>query len=243
MRCSLPPRRPGFRLAALAAVTAALAAAPSRADFVTSTFTNVSPGEVVTINGNLTGWAGQYNFTNASGYLHGNYGGFCIDIGQDIYGNQTATWQVANLASAPNDGNNSPGMGTLRANLIEELWYNDYASALTSNSNAAAFELAIWEIINETNLSQLDVTKGSFWAQDSDSATLTQANTWLSGLNLDGTGSKANLIALTNSQYQDYVTQAPVPAPPGLVLAGVALASGALASGWRRLRPPTRRTA
>jgi hypothetical protein len=220
---------------------------------VTSTFDNVSPGQVVTIydsasvaNGE-SGWAGQYNFSSATGgYLSGPYGGFCIDIGQDIYGGVRTTFNVADLSNAPVPG---AAMGPQRAELIEELWFNDYASALTANNgntaaeNAAAFQIAIWEIINEgvgalTNISQLNVLTGSFQVSG-DTSTLNRANLWLSGLELDGNGNKANLVALTNSTYQDYVVQAPTtaaPAPSGLVLGGIAAASGGLAAGWRRFR-------
>jgi MYXO-CTERM domain-containing protein len=239
-------RGPGPR-AALAALIALLAAAPVRADQVTATFSNVNPGEVVTISSSQppvsgSGWAGVYNFTNASGYLTGNYAAFCIDIAQDIYTNQTATFNVQSLGSAPVPGN---AMGQLRANLIGELWYNDYAKIGSSNSNGAAFQLAVWEIINEQTTDKngnlvLNVSSGSFSATDSDAATLTTANTWLAGLNLAGTGPQAtNLIALTSSQYQDYVTMAPAPEPPGWVLGGMALVGVFVGAAWRRRRQHT----
>src|SRR5262249_31918386 len=170
MRCSSLSRRPlGAAWAALALALLALAA-PARAGTVTATFDTVSPGEVVTISSggfNATGWAGGYNFKNASGDLTGNFGGFCIDIAQDIYGNTTLQFNVQALSAAPVPGG---GMGALRANLIRELWAADYAKIGASNQKAAAFQLAIWEIINETTLvnGQLDlsVTRGSFQATD-----------------------------------------------------------------------------
>jgi hypothetical protein len=207
---------------------------PARADSVTATFSNVNPGEVVTIpvnGGTESGWAGVYNFINASGYLTGSFSGFCIDISQDIFTSQTVTFGVAALASAPVDGNLPTAMGALRAELIAELWYNDYALIGTSNSNAAAFQLAIWEIINETQTNNgtlvLNIDSGTFYATDQDSPTLAMANTWLGQLSLNGTGLMASgLVALTNSTYQDYVFQdappppapLPTPAPPSLVL-------------------------
>src|SRR5205085_9440280 len=126
---------------------------PAHAGFVTATFSNVNPGEVVTITsakyGTETGWAGVYNFTNASSDigLSGNLKTFCIDIGQDIYSGTTTTFDVRNLANAPTPGSQ---MGQYRANLIRELWYQNYVKIGSSNSNAAAFQIAIWEIINET---------------------------------------------------------------------------------------------
>src|SRR5205823_8879320 len=85
--------RPGCRAALLAALVALTAAAPARAGYVTATFSTVNPGEVVNISSTQppvsgSGWAGVYNFTNASGDLNGNFASFCIDIAQDIYSNQ-----------------------------------------------------------------------------------------------------------------------------------------------------------
>ncbi len=246
MRCRFLPRRSPRVAAALAAVAALGLAAPARADVIT-TFSNVSPGEVVTITSNgvsETGWAGQYNFIHSSGDITGPFGGFCIDVSQSIYGGLTVQFKVAGLASAPND-NNSPSsaMGALRANLVEELWYNDHPAALLNASNAAAFQIAVWEIINETSVDSsrdlaLDVSSGSFSVKDANadgSTTLATANAWLHGIDVTGAGPRdTSLIALTSPTYQDYVTS--VPAPSGLVLAGLAALSGALAAGWRRLR-------
>jgi hypothetical protein len=43
-------------------------------------------------------------------------------VSQDIYQNQTATFNLANLADAPVPGKS---MGTSRADLIRELWGRD----------------------------------------------------------------------------------------------------------------------
>ena len=144
-------------------------AAPAYADFEIATFSNVNPGEIVTIpvgNQQESGWAGYYKFVNGSGIITGPFSGFCIDIAQDIYTNQTVSFGVAPLQNAPTPGTS---MGVTKANLIRELWYNDYAISGNSNSNAAAFQIAIWAIINNDTLS---VTSGSFIVSDSDSMTL-----------------------------------------------------------------------
>jgi hypothetical protein len=238
-------------LAAVAVSALGLAGTPARADFVTATFSNVNPGEVVTIpvgTGTESGWAGVYNFTNASGAIAGSFSGFCIDIAQNIFANQTVTFGVAALSSAPVDGIQPSPMGTLRANLIGELWFNDQSLIGTSNSNAAAFQIAIWEIINEKNTNQdgtldLNINSGSFYALAHDGTTLTTANTWLSQLNLAGTGSTAsNLMALTSLGNQDYVFQGPpspgpdtsaAPAPSGLVLCFIGIIALMLSSAFR----------
>jgi hypothetical protein len=242
-----------FKCPAAIAVAVALglgmAAAPARADIVTSTFSDVNPGEVATISstnpniGTLSGWAGVYNFTNATGAITGDYSGFCIDIAQDIYGGQTVTFTVAALSSAPTPGN---PMGQLRANLIGELWYNDYSSIGSSNTNAAAFQLAIWEIINEQNLSTngLNLTNGTFqtsaayssYPDTLDQNTISLANNWLAALDMSGNGNQAsNLVALTSDQYQDYIVQVTAtPAPPGLVLGVIGGLNLMVTSLWCR---------
>lgn len=228
----------------LAIVVAAIIAAgtlatPAPADFETATFSNVNPGEVVTIpvNGKLeSGWAGYYNFVNGSGLIKGPFSGFCIDIGQDIYYNQTVNFGVAQLQAAPTPGT---AMGTTKANLVRELWYNNYSASGLSNSNAAAFQIAIWEIINESSGNPLSVSNGAFTVS-ANAATLTTANNWLQALDPTGNGARANnLMALTSDTYQDYVVAVPTPAPPGwvLVLSGAALLAVPFAGRYRKRRP------
>src|SRR5205085_8266388 len=112
---------PNTAVKAVATLVLVLVASPAHAGFVTATFSNVNPGEVVTITsakyGTETGWAGVYNFTNASSDigLSGNLKTFCIDIGQDSYSGTTTTFDVRNLANAPTPGSQ---MGQYRANLI-----------------------------------------------------------------------------------------------------------------------------
>jgi len=243
----------------LAVFTLALTATSAWAGQVTATFDDVNPGLVVTINsavlgGSATGWAGDYNFKNASGDLTGSFTGFCIDIAQEIWTGLTTTFNVGALSSAPTPGQ---AMGTYRASLIAELWQNDFAAIGSDNVKAAAFQVAIWKIINETNLDTnhnmtLDVTTGAFQMTGADTGThytliAAQANAWLSASQLDRTGNGAqatNLKALLSTQYQDYVTAFPqgsgpgpaVPAPPGSVLAGIGTGCLFLGSLWQKQR-------
>ncbi len=242
---SLPTRWNPLGQALLALFALGMCVAPARAAYETATFSNVNPGEVVTItdtalsiNGE-SGWAGDYNFINASGFLNSSsYLGYCIDIAQDIYANQTVTWSVTSLADAPTPGT---AMGQTNANLIAELWYNDYGMIGTSNSNAAAFQVAIWEIINggTSNLSfnsdTSTLSNGTLTVTETaDPGTLNTAYTWLEQLNANGDGPTAlGLIALTSSDYQDYVVQ-DVPAPTGWVCVVSGALTLLLPLGWRR---------
>ena len=235
---------------AVAILAVGLFATPIRAGFVQATFSNVNPGEVVTITsqkyGTESGWAGVYNFTNATSDigLSGNLKTFCIDISQNINSGNTVKFDVTNLADAPVQP--ADQMGQKRANLIGELWYQNYASIGTNNSNAAAFQIAIWEIINETTIDQngdfvlyvSGVNKGTFNVQGN-AETLKTANMWLSALDLTGNGTKTpGLIAMTSggsSGYQDYVVQGPVatPVPSSLVLGMTGTLALLLPVAWR----------
>src|ERR1043166_9493935 len=112
---------------AVAILAVGLFATPIRAGFVQATFSNVNPGEVVTITsqkyGTESGWAGVYNFTNATSDigLSGNLKTVCIDISQNINSGNTVKFDVTNLADAPVQP--ADQMGQKRANLIGELWY------------------------------------------------------------------------------------------------------------------------
>lgn len=195
MRLSFLLRRPRRRLTALAAAAAVLAvAAPSRADMVFSPLTGVRPGEVAAVPTN-GGW--------------------------------TTTFIVALLSRAPDDGNNPSALEQMKANLIEELWYNTRAqlpngTAAVANSNDAAFQLAIWEIIiGAVGPSARDAAYG------------------LRVIGRKGDTFPGSASDPTTHRYPDDSVQGPAtatPAPPGLTLAAVAAVSGGLAAGWRRYR-------
>lgn len=232
----------------LSVVVVSLMAAPAHAAFETATFSTVIPGEVVSISytDNTTGktmtesgWAGAYIFNPSSdntGPLTNTFSGFCIDVSQDINSGQKVYFGGANLANAPNDGgSSSSAMGSTAANLIAQLWAADYSLIGTDNTKAAAFQIAIWEIVNgpystETNVSNFSVT--------ADTATMQYVTNWLSGLDYNaaenGTGKMTNgLYALTDPTYQDYVVQLPAPAPPGLILGLIGGVSFLVPSVWR----------
>src|SRR5262245_55232865 len=170
--------------ATIAVVIFGTATTSASAGWVTATFSDVNPGQVVTIHSasmglNETGWAGVYNCRNASDDLTGDRRTSCIDVAQGSCTSTAATVGVKRLASAPTPGT---AMGQDKANLISELWGRDFAS-ITTNSQAAAFQIAIWEIINEKSGNALNVKNGDFTVTGVGGATLNLANSWLSELN------------------------------------------------------------
>ncbi|HMN40799.1 MAG TPA: hypothetical protein PKE29_08115 [Phycisphaerales bacterium] len=216
-------------VASSAIAIAALAGTQAQASF-TVTFNGVSPSKTLSVSqnsgssySNLT--SGKFNFTgaaNAPTNLQGDFSAFCIQLSQSISsGNSYSDFDTTALASAPVPGTS---MGAAKAALVSELWGRNRAG-LSTSTQYAAFQLAIWEIVHDSGLS---LTGGTFRA--SSSSTRTQAQTWLN--QLDGTGPMASLYALTSPTRQDFVVpMPPIPAPGA---AGLGFAALTLAARRRR---------
>lgn len=159
---------------------------------------------------------GVNNFTTLSAptLLPEQFQAFCIDVNQTIQYGQSYTFTVTPIEDAPTPGG---GMGLAKANLLRELWGRHYAASLTSNTNAAAFQSAIWEVVNDpgTNLSG-----GSLRIQGH-GASVSLAQSWLDGLNGDASFF-APVYALTSDETQDMI----VPGPSTLALLGLATMIG-----------------
>lgn len=180
----------------------------------------------------ITTDAGLYNVTvygtdAGDRITDGVYQVFCIDLwnsvneGVDLYSDVP-------LDAAPD--HYLAGMGTVRAGrmayLMDNYWNDTYlgSNVVSRNSNAAALQFAIWEIVAEPETGDYDLSNGdfaiidpsrpSYWAR-------TIAQSWLTEMG-DKTSSFANYIALTSedagTNAQDYVVRVPV---PGAVLLGV----------------------
>ncbi|MBI1190530.1 MAG: hypothetical protein GC200_07620 [Tepidisphaera sp.] len=202
----------------------AAAAGQALAIDVRSTFDSVNPGIdcQITYNSGTTEntRAGQMNWTRVGGTyagLQGSYSAFCIEVTQNIGYGGTYDYDVNTLNSAPRpaDGSNSP-MGQAKADRIAELYGRHYAS-LSTNSDFAAFQSAIWNIVYDTDNT---IDTGSFSVNSfnsSDSTTRTKANTWLAGLNGDANYFRQGLFALTSDTVQDMI----VPSPGSAALLGL----------------------
>ncbi|MGD9693029.1 MAG: hypothetical protein AB7G17_09600 [Phycisphaerales bacterium] len=167
--------------------------------------------------------------TNAPGFSVGQMiSTFCMDLSQNV---SNGILTLVGLESGPVPG---PQMGAERASLLRNLYATSYATAFTNNTAAAAFQLAVWEIINEANLDAsqgtrglagIDVNGGDFKATNNANAR-TQANLYLDQAFLafkDGlTG--YNLMAGVSPTAQDqiFIVSVPMPSAAGLGFVGLA---------------------
>jgi hypothetical protein len=70
---------------------------------------------------------------------------YCVDIHDDIGWGQHDTWTLTDLADAPHG---SYQMGTATAKLVDELFAEVSNPATLDAYHAAAFQAALWEVIN-----------------------------------------------------------------------------------------------
>jgi hypothetical protein len=157
--------------------------------------------------------------------FRGTFTSYCIELEQDIRYGDKVVFDVRDLARAPDPG---PVMGQTKANYIRELW-GRYYTPTPDDEQAAAFQLALWEIVSDT---QWDLGSGVFQCKTvSFPHTLTVATGYLASLT--GNGQGPGLVGLTNPTYQDHLIPGQVPLPSTL------WSSGALILGlatWMRIR-------
>ncbi len=102
-------------------------------------------------------------------------------------------------------------------------------SLVTGSQSAAAFQMAAWEIANESNGS-LNLSNGGFKLTKANSGTQSLAQGWLNAIASGQWTSGGNVTILSASGTQDLLTNiAPVPVPAaGVMLLGGLAGLGAL---------------
>ncbi|MGA2229461.1 MAG: hypothetical protein ABSH22_00915 [Tepidisphaeraceae bacterium] len=247
------------------AAMAAGLAAPSlvKADTITATLTSLDPYVFGTLDlqgspsvdggiGNII-WQGAS--TNEAPFAAG-FNTYCIDLIQDVDFGGTYTFNIEPLASAPKagayiGGTPSNGMGTAKADDLEALFGVDYSKTQGSSPSAEtakeAFQLAIWNIIYDSD-SSVSTGSGTFYAgSDVASGAISVANGFLAdALNPNNQQYDAtDLIALVGENgAQDQIAldplipisaQPPSGAPlPSSGLAGLVLIAGFGFFKWHR---------
>lgn len=140
---------------------------------------------------------------------------FCVELTQTV----KSGWQSYSLRES------SEVFNFEQSQAIERLYTAYHTEVGTANSNNAAFQLALWEIVHETAPSW-DLTQGSF-TTSTNGAVLDLASGWLQSL--DSIESQFSLYVLTNANSQNQLvfsgvpldTPTSVPAPATLGLFGL----------------------
>lgn len=229
-----------------AAACALLASSAVRADTVDMRYVGVGKGQSVRLllsGSPMDVWSGQiaHEFSNGTGLgakLNGSHMTYCTDLWQHVSGSWT-TYTLMDLADMP-----SPAMGEDKAHAIGDVYLGSAgmrAGPGFNNDMAAAFQLAVWEILVDFDAnagrSSLSVLDGDFEAQAQGGGAL---GAGVAGyldqfLNMVGTGKRSyqSVIGLASRGSQDQIIDVPVvplPTAAGMAMAGL----GAMAAVRRR---------
>ena len=145
-------------------------------------------------------FVGQF-FWNGSGF-----NSFCVEIGQSISPGLHTFPTVTSLSAS----------GVANAGLVEQFWRSYGPTALsgfTRVTDAAAFQLGIWELISDG--ASRNLKSGSFNVGGSASPAVALAESWLNGTGAPapGAGGSVALHVMQHPTLQDQVIWGPLPPP------------------------------
>jgi hypothetical protein len=167
---------------------------------------NVTPAETAYV------YAGAFNTSDGIS----NFASWCVDIFQSTYFGPTIN--NYNLVSG------TTALTASRADMLGRLATGSL-SLVNNAATSAAFQLAIWEIVNETSGTSYSLSNGNFTARNASSAAISIAQGWLN--NLPGS-SNYSVNVWQSATHQDLAVFTQVPEPASLGLLGLGLAGLAL---------------
>ena len=159
---------------------------------------------------------------------------FCVEIVQPAYYNEDANYSFASVVEVPSPNAGLGGMVANQAAALESLIAQRWTQATTGSIlEAAAFQLAAWEIVYEgadvnygeygsgAQMTGLSTQTGHFRTVNNQQAS-SLADSWLASLFNDGILGRA--FGFTSASRQDQIAQAVViPLPAPVALAGLGL--------------------
>ena len=199
-------------------------------------------------------WASRFkwgvsNATGAAKSLNGtSIFTFCAEIAEYAVSGTgvTDTWDLTEMPEDDDGWLNGSHMTSATADLMSQLYAGFFRNASQQSvalysmsdsqlAEAAAFQIATWEIMyesddNGTDVDPLNVNSGDFKASGIAASILTRANAML-GM-LGNFNANSNVIGFWMDDWQDQMYYVPVPAP--VALAGVGLLG--VIFGRKRLR-------
>ena len=229
----------------LAGVTASASADSADLTFVGR---GLGWGNKITLDGVSTNYVftGEllHEFSNGTGALSAldgrTFTTFCTDVEQEV-SSTGATYQAVDLATIPDTGTESLGMGADRAQAIRNvLAYADtsqtgFVDRVDARNFAAAMQFVIWEIVYEFDptagddgLASIDITSGRFSATQTryDRALSSGIMRYFNTLRDSGIhfGAGANVLGLSSPDNQDQVLRSvPLPSAVSMGLASLGL--------------------
>jgi hypothetical protein len=185
---------------------AAIAASATPISLVTVTNMQFPSPTTVTIHSQVGGvnervYAGAFA-TTASDTV-GSFESWCVDI-----------FQATTFNDHVKDYHRETGvfaLGATKTSLLERL-ATESLGLVKDATTSAAFQLAMWEIVNETN-ARFDLTRGKFRATGASDNSIALANSWLKNLPGANTVPTYDLSVLMSPTHQDLGTFTRVPEP------------------------------
>lgn len=171
------------------------------------------------LNGNVSTVKFTWTRTDAPGpgvdaVLPNVFTTYCVDLAQTVTGNTNYTFDVLDLADA--------GYTATQMDLLTNL-FAEYFPVVSTADDSAAFQLAVWNVIYDTDTT---TSAGTFRAS-SPNASIATATSWLGTVSAPGfvrNGAAPQLVVLRSPTNQDQIALVPSPATGALAAAGAALA-------------------